>query len=400
MLSYVIKKFVASESVFFMNIKSMFNLIEYDRKNSLLKYLNFILLILFLWVIFVNTSYYIEKIIFGEHENFYDLKLIYNSLNDALEGRNTYKIFPPYFDQPTTSIPPYIINIIKNFGYLEFSSFTKIFIFLEVIAIFFLFFYSYKMFPLKEIKFSYPFIYFYSFNFSLGLAGTIVGNIAVLLYSIVGIALVSLYKEKILIFSILIFIVSCFKFYLLIFFFLPILIYGFKIIKYIVPFLILICFVNLLSYIDNPNLYQSWIELLQIQVSRSPDNPWVGSDITQSFASLINIFGKYFDIYLYPSAVISNLFWSILTITSFLSIFFIYHKKRKLNENERLKILSVGIITIFLFYPRVLSFDLFLVVPVYYFLVKEIQFSNKKNINSLTKFFLFLFFLCVLDFIF
>ena len=118
---------------------------------------------------------------------------------------------------------------------------------------------------------------------------------------------------------------------------------------------------------------------------------------TQSFASLINIFGKYFDIYLYPSTVISNLFWSILTITSFLSIFFIYHKKRKLNENERLKILSIGIITIFLFYPRVLSFDLFLVVPVYYFLVKEIQFSNKKNINSLTKFFLFLFFLCVQD---
>ena len=175
----------------------MINLIQYDRKSRFFKYLNLLLLVVFLYVVIQNTLYFYEKIIFGNHENFYDLRLIYNSLIDTINKQNTYKIFPPYFDQPTTSIPPYILILIKDLGNITYENFIKIFIFLEIIAIIFLFFYSYKLFPLDKIKFFYPFVYFFCFNFSLGLAGTVVGNIAVLLYSLIGISLVFLYKGKI-----------------------------------------------------------------------------------------------------------------------------------------------------------------------------------------------------------
>jgi len=135
---------------------------------------------------------------------------------------------------------------------------------------------------------------------------------------------------------------------------------------------------------------------MQIQVSRSPDNPWVGSDITQAFAALIRTFGNYFSIYLYPSTFISNFFWILLSSVSFISFYFIYGNK-ELNGKKKLNILSFAIILIFLFYPRVLIYDLFLIVPAYYYLVSEITFSEKKSLNSFIKFILILFFICVQD---
>ena len=55
-------------------------------------------------------------------------------------------------------------------------------------------------------------MYFFGFNFSLGLGGTVVGNIAIILYSIVSLAIVCLFKKKILAF-----IATLFKFYFLLF---------------------------------------------------------------------------------------------------------------------------------------------------------------------------------------
>ena len=135
---------------------------------------------------------------------------------------------------------------------------------------------------------------------------------------------------------------------------------------------------------------------MQIQVSRSPDNPWVGSDITQAFAALIRTFGNYFNIYLYPSTFLSNFFWIIITSASFVSFYFIYGNK-KLNSESKLNLLSFALILIFLFYPRVLIYDLFLVIPAYYYLSSKIIFSVNKKINSIIKFILFFFFLCVQD---
>ena len=66
-----------------------------------------------------------QKVIFGQTEVFYDLKIIHNSFVEVLNGVNTYEIFPPYFDQPTTSIPPYLIMILKDLGKLNFSTFLN-----------------------------------------------------------------------------------------------------------------------------------------------------------------------------------------------------------------------------------------------------------------------------------
>ena len=87
----------------------MFNLILENDKNKIFKIFNIFLLVLFAWVIFINTSYFIEKIIFGEHDHFYDLKLVHNSLIGMLNGEDIYKIYPPYYDQPRSAFPPPII---------------------------------------------------------------------------------------------------------------------------------------------------------------------------------------------------------------------------------------------------------------------------------------------------
>ena len=173
----------------------MFELIL-ENKKKLFKFFNFLLLISFIWVVFINTSYFFEKIIFGEHEHFFDLKLIHNSFIETLDGKNTYEIYPPFYDQPTTSLPPHLLLIFKNLGKIEWPIFVNYFICIQLLSYILLFYYSYKLFPLEKIKYLYPFIYFFGFNFSLGLAGTIVGNIAIILYSIVSLGIVFLFKKK------------------------------------------------------------------------------------------------------------------------------------------------------------------------------------------------------------
>ena len=244
----------------------------------------------------------------------------------------------------------------------------------------------------------YP-ITFFGFNFSLGLGGTVVGNIAIILYSIVSLAIVCLFKKKILTFNFLIFIATLFKFYFLLFYFLPVFIYGIKYLKSIFIFISLLILINFISYINNPELFQSWVDLLEIQTARNSYNPWIGSDITQAFASVIWKIGTYFDINIYPKSWISNFFYFTITGIIFSSIFFIYNPKYRNTRNldENLTILSFGLLTIFLLYPRLMIYDFFLIIPVYYFLVIKIKFFENENKNFFTKFTLLFIFLCVQD---
>ena len=64
----------------------MFDLILESKKNKVFRFFNFLLLISFAWVVLINTSYFFEKIIFGQNEVFYDLKLIHNSLQTNPNG--------------------------------------------------------------------------------------------------------------------------------------------------------------------------------------------------------------------------------------------------------------------------------------------------------------------------
>ena len=111
----------------------MFNLISYNNENKTFKFLNILLLILFAWVIFNSSSYMVEKVIFGKHDNFYDLKLVYNSLVGLLNGEDIYKVYPPYYDQPKSAYPPYTFNLIKTLGKLDWEVFLRGFIFLQMI---------------------------------------------------------------------------------------------------------------------------------------------------------------------------------------------------------------------------------------------------------------------------
>ena len=365
-----------------------------ENKKNLVLYLNAILLVSFLWVVFIDTSYFFEKIIFGERELYTDLKLIHNNFIDFLANRNPYEFDSNFW--PKGSMPPFILQLFSFIGNIEFKYILNYFVVLEISSIILLFYYSYKLFPLSEIKYFYPIIYFFSFNFSNG-SSLMFGNDASILYSLIGIGIIFLYKEKILIFMFLVFIACLFKFHYFLFYFLPFLLYGWKSLKYIFPFIILIFLINVFSYISDPELYNSYMDYIKIQTSRSPYNPWVGSDITQSFASLISLIGRYLNLDLYPSSFISNFFWFSLTSLSLFSIFFIYNQKKFLNKETKLNVLSLGILTIFLFYPRLIFYDFFLIVPAYYYLVQKITFFENKNKNIITKFILLLFFLVVQD---
>ena len=378
----------------------MFNLISYNNENKTFKFLNILLLILFAWVIFNSSSYMVEKVIFGKHDNFYDLKLVYNSLVGLLNGEDIYKVYPPYYDQPKSAYPPYTFNLIKTLGKLDWEVFLRGFIFLQILSFISLFYYSYKLFPLEKIKYLYPLIYFYSFNFSVGASGTVTGNIAILLYGLLSLGFVQLFNKKIIFFNFIIFFISLFKFYFLIFYFFPIFLYGFKQIKQVAFFTIVLFAINFIYYIYQPELFNSWIEYVNIQTSRSEFNPWIGTDITQSFASVTSKIGNFFNIKTYPSSLILNLFYFIVTTLTLFCIFFIYSPIffiKNNNKNSKIKIISIGLLSIYVVFPRLLSFDFFLIIPVYYFLINEIVFSKNENKNFGIKFILFVLFLCVQD---
>ena len=365
-----------------------------ENKKNLVLYLNAILLVSFLWVVFIDTSYFFEKIIFGERELYTDLKLIHNNFIDFLANRNPYEFDSNFW--PKGSIPPFILQLFSFIGNIEFKYILNYFVVLEISSIILLFYYSYKLFPLSEIKYFYPIIYFFSFNFSNG-SSLMFGNDASILYSLIGIGIIFLYKEKILIFMFLVFIACLFKFHYFLFYFLPFLLYGWKSLKYILLFIFLIISIYFFSYLSNPELFNSWKDILNIMILRDQNNPWAGTDITQVFVNLSWTLGGFLNINLYPTSFISSFFWFSLTSLSLFSIFFIYNQKKFLNKETKLNVLSLGILTIFLFYPRVLPYDLFLIVPVYYYLVQKITFFENKNKNIITKFILLLFFLIVQD---
>ena len=134
--------------------------------------------------------------------------------------------------------------------------------------------------------------------------------------------------------------------------------------KSICIFVFLLILINLYSYLNNPELYHSWIDLIKIQTSRLQDNPWIGSDITQSFASVVSEIGNFFNSNLYPSSLVLNIFYFFVTSTVFVSIFYIYNPKYRNTKNtdQNLLMISLGLLIIFLFHPRLMIHDYFLIV--------------------------------------
>ena len=97
--------------------------------------------------------------------------------------------------------------------------------------------------------------------------------------------------------------------------------------------------------------------------------------------------------------MLSNFFYFFTTGISFLLVFLIYNPKFKKNESfeNKLKMISLGLLLIFLFYPKLMIYDFFIIVPAYYYLIKIIDFSSNQNTNFFIKLFLFVLFLCVQD---
>ena len=131
----------------------MFNLIPYQNKNKLFIFLNFFLILTFFY--FVGLALHE-----GSHIKLSDFELL------------------------------------KNLGKLDWEVFLKYFIFFQILSFFLLFYYSYKLFPLEKIKYLYPIIYFFCLNFSIGLGGTVTGNIAVILYALLAVGFIQLFNKK------------------------------------------------------------------------------------------------------------------------------------------------------------------------------------------------------------
>ena len=89
----------------------MFNLILENDKNKIFKFFNIFLLVLFAWVIFINTSYFIEKIIFGSSLN--------NNIG-LLEKANTGTILFDEIGDLPINIQSQILNFLLNNFYKKF----------------------------------------------------------------------------------------------------------------------------------------------------------------------------------------------------------------------------------------------------------------------------------------
>jgi len=378
----------------------MFNLIPYQNKNKLFIFLNFFLILTFFYFVIDNSFYFFNKILFQDNnKHFYDLKMVHNSLVGLINNIDIYEIKYPFHENPKSAYPPYTFELLKNLGKLDWEVFLKYFIFFQILSFFLLFYYSYKLFPLEKIKYLYPIIYFFCLNFSIGLGGTVTGNIAVILYALLAVGFIQLFNKKTIFFNFVILIISLFKFYFLIFYFFPIFLYGFREIKKIIFFISLFILINYFYYVFQPELYLSWLEYVNIQTSRSNLNPWVGTDITQSLLSLSSIISSFFNIDYHLNSIMLNLFYFFTFSTTLFCVFFIYSPIfiKKKSKKIRLKLLSIAILAMHVVYPRLLPFDFFLIIPVYFFLVSEVIFSKNKNKNFGMKFILFFIFLCVQD---
>jgi len=190
------------------------------------RYLDIVLIIIFIYsVFFIVHKFLGGKVLFWDfHITYCASKTFF--LGNFPYGANVHgDCLNPNITQ-TATYSPGTLEILKYFGSLNISTANFLWVFLEIISFFIIFFVLKKIF-----KFDYGWRNFLIFFFSFGATVFISffsGNLSVILYGFLSLGIYFLYKKFFTFYYLIVVFVSLFKFYYLSFLIIPFYLIGWK----------------------------------------------------------------------------------------------------------------------------------------------------------------------------
>ena len=205
-----------------------------------------------------------------------------------------------------------------------------------------------------------------------------------------------LYKKLFNYYYLIVIFVSLFKFYYLFFLIIPFYLHGLKSINKIFLSIFLFISIQYFFYINNPDLSLVFLDVIQ---GKYPDILPVRM---QTGTGLYSIIEKMPLIFLgidkfkesFFSLEINFLIWFITSFIILFSIFYCLNLERiKKSKKHFLFCISLGILSVNLIIPRLVVYDLILTVPIFFYLLNQLDFRKLRiNIYNLKYILIFLFF--------
>ena len=349
--------------------------------NNLFKYIgkkiNFLIFIPLYLSSFNILSNFFEKKIFGSFSIFGDF-LIYRcaginylnkespyGVNKLQECLNSYPNSLDFF------YPPITLSFFKFFSYFDIGQAIFLWGLIVFSSLALIIYYSYKFFGKNISFFMFLLIFLFSFG-GINWTGIITGNISILIYGLISVGVFFIFKKKNNYFYILVSLISLIKPTYFLFILLPILISNtskIKELKKIFLFFIIVFFIYVLSYLNNPDLFNQFVNSLIY--ARSPEFIAIfgqGLGLSSIIDFFISLFLKSFQFNI-DYSLTKNIIWFI-TISLFIFYFLITKYKKEEILNNKLA-LSLCLIT--LCYPILKHYECFLVVPCLFFIINNIK---------------------------
>ena len=325
---------------------------------------------------FNNLSHFVKKNLLGDRIDFWDFHVYWCSANKFINGINPYGgetiknclsqfNFDLYF-----SYPPIILNFLSFLGYLQLNTAKIIWIIIIGISFFTIIFFLKKTFQIpKIIIFSFLLIFT---GGGLVWSALLAGNISVILYAILSIGIYYLIKKKKDIYYLSVFFISLAKFPFLIFLLMPTFLYGYKELKKSFFYLFLTLFIYYLQFYFDKEIFISFLN--STKTYRSEGFLLIhgtGIGIHGIIDLYQNILYEKTNIKLFnPSGSVTFFIHILVSGIFFLSAFFLFQKKN-INLNQTKLLISFFIIIFLCCFPRISSYDFFLIVSSFFYIVRN-----------------------------
>ena len=326
--------------------------------------------------VFNNLSHFIRKNLLGDRVDFWDFHVYWCSANKFINGINPYGgetiknclshfNFDLYF-----SYPPIILKFLSFLGYLQLNTAKITWIIIIGISFFVIIFFLKKTYQIpKTIFFSFLLIFT---GGGLVWSALLAGNISVILYAILSIGIYYLIKKKKNIYYLSVFFISLAKFPFLIFLLMPTFLYGYKELKKSFFYLFLTLFIYYLQFYFDKEFFMSFLNSTKTYKSEGfLLIHGTGIGIHGIIDLYQNILYEKTNIKLFnPSGSVTFFIHILVSGIFFLSAFFLFQKKN-INLNQTKLLISFFFIFFLCCFPRISSYDFFLIVSSFFYIVRN-----------------------------
>ena len=267
--------------------------------------------------------------------------------------------------------PPIILSFFSFFGHLNLELSLWIWGILIFISLVSIICFTYKFFSNNNSFFIFLLVFLFSFG-GLNWTGIQTGNISIIIYGLISLALYCLINGRNNYFYALIVFCAIIKPTYIIFILLPILLnpLNLKEFKKIIVSVIISFLIYALSYLNNPYLFGEFLN--HLEYAKSPEFKEIFgqgfglfSIINSFISSTVENFG-----FKINTNLVSNLIWlSIISLFLFYSLL----QKEKIEDRKINRNIALGVCAITLCYPLLKHYECFIVIPCLFFIINNLK---------------------------